>query len=305
MEVRFMFKNFQALNSALKNLGQRSRKTQIDTMADQADIINGIANSIMNDYARTYSQIQVMKYNEDGDPVDITPESNNSVAQGVLDSKKEKVKTALAVANFNAISAGTITRPGTLCLYTLGIYVNFESIGSFAPEGYQLVTGCLLNLRTTRAITVNIYKTVGTESLVETFTSTFGLQGIATDANGNLCTVVLFRSNDAGNPVRLIFLLNRTTNTMVVYYYTDDTWNRQESTTFTSLPAESDIYTYCMNLFNNYMFRMRMELQNFEAVNVALNQTSGVQSMTYSTSGENLEAIAPGITDVANAILNL
>lgn len=187
------FKDFQALNNALKEVRKTRFYEACQRLMDLSDSAVSIGEMAVSQYSRQYSQIQWMKYDESGDPDDVTPNPQISSTVSVLAKIQSQAKSIRERAG--AISSGNQTQfdlPLVTPLPYGWIYQDDQPDRAliYPPAGYTVgpATGDYYHASNDQIATISIQE----GSPLDVYHLWIGF-AIAT--SGNLCRYVAWADN--------------------------------------------------------------------------------------------------------------
>lgn len=83
-----MYYNFDKLNRVLKDLNESPQSQYLSDFISLRGRLKPMLAAVPNNYARSYGQVQLIKYDSDGNPTDITPTDELTVPDSVIASAK-------------------------------------------------------------------------------------------------------------------------------------------------------------------------------------------------------------------------
>lgn len=201
-----MFKSFDAMNQRLTEV-QLGDYYRADAINMDAEKILTTAKNISQQYARDYSQVQWMKYDENGNPEDVTPDMQSSVPDSVLAAAKQTVNEARDHAESFSMGTQTVSVTRKLGMHTLGLYIS-DTV-DLSPKSGWLYTGShLMNIDMQSAKTINYYLGTGTpQGPVATIRKCRYISyGVILGDDAEISVFILRDSDDNNNPMFVVEL---------------------------------------------------------------------------------------------------
>lgn len=193
-----MFKSFSNLNDALKNTRKAKITFNVERVIQAGRNILDIASNLSAKYSRMYSQVQWMKYDDQGSPSDVTPSEQDSAAISIISDAKNQLSSELN--SYDSSSSIHVTQSVT------NVTTLLRATGPTRSYDAELVLvgGAIkLKVNTTGAALGNSYITYfgnpATGVTIQQRDSADNLKGTLTSTNGRIIGGLSFAPD--GKPV--------------------------------------------------------------------------------------------------------
>lgn len=115
------FKSFRELNETLTSVFETTKVASFNTALDALASVVYAAESVASEYAGLYSQVQWMKYSQEGDPDDVTPNQQLAIPDSVIAKLKSLVNKCDAIyQSIKSTDQTVVPQPGFVDLVTDG-----------------------------------------------------------------------------------------------------------------------------------------------------------------------------------------